>query len=525
MAKKLFIGTGIMALCFTLLLSWSILQPAEKTTQEISCNYTLKGEFDNKGYTTSSLAQPSPILFPPIVEKLDILFNYSYSEYKLFAMKVILEDNLGMWQKEFPVQVSGDTEVSFPLDVNDILTMGNTICEELGLRESSYLLKIVADVGPVNNPFEVVLEGKLNPNTLVWNEAQFSKIERGYPGANNWVYGSFGYTAKLKNNSLYGPITIERKPIIPEFQLASAGSALFVDTIESMDVDFNFTFLSDTEVNSLTCDYKVDMVLSEPGRWSRTFTLVEQSGITGAFNISIPLDIDKLQEMIVEINHEVGGWATGEQDMTFVVQVHSVASTTAGIINETFIQELKGTMGDKIQWDTTDTGQENLVLTKTAEIVMPVTISVGGIKFLRIFSTFGIGLAWGLLFVLGYMYFSKKQSVPALVAEQRKITKKYKDLISEVSTFPKMGEAETMVQVYSMEDLVNISNNSLKPILLKVEANRLAYLVIDSMKWYFYSVTQDPRVGRPPTMLVGKQKLIAALKKMKPWQLFAKARM
>lgn len=525
MVKNLFIGTGIIALCFMVLLSWSTLQPTEKTTQEISGNYTMKGEFGYQGYTISSLAQPSPILFPLIVEKLDILFDYSDSEYKLFAMKVILEDNNGMWQKEFPVQVSGDTEVSFPLDVNDLLTMGSTISEELGLRNSSYLLKIVADVGPVNNPFEVVLEGQLNSNTLIWNEAQFSKIERGYPGANNLVYGSFGYIAKLKNNSLYGPITIEIKPIIPEFQPTPVGSALFIDTVESMDVDFNFTFSSDIAVNSLTNDFKVDMVLSEQGRWSRTFTLVEQSGTPGAFSISIPLDIDKLTEMIGKINQEIGGWAASAQDITFMVQVHSVASTAAGIINETFTQQLKGTIRDKISWENANTGQENLVLTKTANITKPVTVSAVGIKFLRIFSTFGVGLAWGLFFVLGYMYFSKKKSVLALMAEQRKITKKYKDLISEVSTLPKMGDGETMVQVYSMQDLVNISNNSLKPILLKVEANRLAYLVIDSMKWYFYSVTQDSRVDRLPTTIVGKQKLVAALKKMNPWQLFAKARM
>jgi hypothetical protein len=487
MAGKLLIGVGLLAVCMIILLTWSLLQPTDKTLEETYGSYVLEGEFSYNGYYYSNSSQTNPVLFIPIMDELEIHFYYSDSESLPVAFKVILTDRNDTWQKEFPVQPSNDTTTSFSLDFNDLLSFGATVNEELGLKDNGYHVKIVADVGLTNDPFEVILEGQLNSNTLTWDSDSFIKLERGYPGSNQWVYGSYGYTAKLKENSLYGPITIEREATIPEIQLLPAGSTFFPDTIESLDIYFNYTFLSDIKVNSLVSDYKVEMLISEQDRWAKTFTLIENTGVPGNFNISIPIDIDKLIVTITAINQQVSGRSIGEQDIIFMAEVHSKADTNAGIIDETFNQELKGIIRDKIQWDTTSSGQEGFTLTKNALITNNITVSDRNVMLLRIFSAIGLVLALGFLAAFSLVYVRKQRSGITPRKEQKIIHKKYGHLISKVSTFPHIGEGEELVKVLSIEDLVTISNNSLKPILFKADADQNKYLVMDNSKWYIYS--------------------------------------
>jgi len=468
------------------LLTWSLLQPIDKTSKETHGTNLLTGEFCYSGYSYSDSDRTTPTLFLSIIDEFEIHFEYSDSESQPVVFKVILADKNDRWQKEFPVQLPDESITSFPFDFNNLLSLGATINEELGLTDNGYRVKIVAHVDRDNDPFEAILEGQLNSNTLAWDNSSFLELERGYPGSNEWVYGSYGYTLKLKDNSLYGSTTIEREATIPEIQLIPPGSVLSLDTTESLDIDFNYTFLSNLTVNSIVSDYRLDMAISEQDRWDRTVTLIEDTGISDDFNISIPIDIDKLVETIEEANQEVGGRSIGRQDIVFMVEVHSTADTNVGIIDETFAQELRGTIRDEIQWDTSTADGEGLIASKSSEVASNITLSDQNIKLLRICSLIGLVLALGLSVLLSFMYVHEQRNVITSTSERENIHKKYGHLISEISTFPQVRDGEELVEVLSIEDLVNISNNSLKPILFKTEAGDDKYLVMDNSKWYLY---------------------------------------
>lgn len=465
--------------------------PAEKTSKVTLANYSHRGEFSYTGYSASSLfsgesAQPAPVLFPQLIEEMAILFAYSDSAKREVEIKVILEDKSGNWWKEIPIQTSGGSIVSFPLDLDQILGVGDAINEQLGERDYGYLLKIVAEVGSGSDPFTAVLEGELDSSALKWKEAGFTQIERGFPGGDDWRQGAFGYKVKLKENVLFGPVLLERKPDLPLMVVVSSDFPLFTDLVESVDIGFDYQFNSDTEINSLTEEVKVEMVLMEPERWRKTFILVPPTEKQGEFNLNIPLDIGKLREMAETIDAEIGGRVGREQEITISVQVHTIAETDYGTIDEVLNYQLKGKMGEKIEWGAVEGGAKGLLLIEegaiTKEITEPNLVS----QRLRTSSLITLGLSLPIFCGVAVLYWRRRPKSSFLDKELKRNRKKYGALISEVTDLPSITEKEVIIPASSLAALANISNNSLKPILLKVEPDKHSYCVIDGLVKYEY---------------------------------------
>ena len=409
-------------------------------------------------------------------------------------MKVTLADKSGNWEKEIPIETTGGPIISFPLDLDEILELGNTISDnisgKLGGRGGSYLLRIVAEVPTESDPFKAILEGELDSSTLKWNEAGFNKIERGFPGGDDWRQAAFGYKVKLKENELFGPITLEREPDLQKAFAVDPGFAIFTPLVESLDIGFSYQFICDARINSLTEEVKAEMVVEEPGRWLKSFTLVPPTEKQGEFTINLPLDIGKLREMAESIDKGIGGIGVKEQEITIFAQVHSIAKTNSGTIDEVFSYQLKGKMGGLIEWEVAKKGEEGLTLVKTGKITKAITepnlvFQRLSIQRLRTYSLIGLGASLLIFCGLAVLYWWRRLK-PSSLEELKRNRKKYGELISEVSDFPPTREGEVIIRASSLEALVNISNNSLKPILLKVQPDKHTYCVIDGLVRYEY---------------------------------------
>jgi len=139
MVKRALILVGVILACSLIAIAGGRFIPAEKTSEVTLANYSHRGGFNYRGYSTSNLfsgqsAQPAPVLFTQIIEEIEILFSYSGPKIGEVEMKLILEDGSGNWQKEIPIETTGSSIISFPLDLEEILELGNTINEELGGR-------------------------------------------------------------------------------------------------------------------------------------------------------------------------------------------------------------------------------------------------------------------------------------------------------------------------------------------------------------------------------------------------------
>lgn len=489
--KPTLVFVGVILVCSLIATAVGWFNPIEKTRQVTLANYSHQGEFSYTAYSTSGLysgqsAQPAAVLFTQIIESLEILFAYSGPEKGPVRMKVILEDTSAGWQKEIPVQVTMGPIISFPLNLDDIWGLGNTINGQLGARGTSYRLRIVADVETGGDPFTATLEGTLDASTLKWNEAGFNKIERGFPGGNDWRQATFGYRVRLKENGLVGAVSLERIPDLTKPFAVGSGLALVTDLVESVDIDFSYQFSSDARINSSTEEVTVEMVVEETGRWRKSFTLVPSTEKQGQFTIKLPLDIGKLVEMAASIDEWVPGRGVTEQLITISAEVHTIAQTNDGTIDEVFNHQLKWKMGGLIEWEAAKTEGEGLALTKTNKITTTITEPNLFMQRLRTYSLIGLVVSLLIFCGLAVLYWRRRPKLSFLEKELKRNRKRYGELISEVSALPAIREGEVAIRVSSLEALTNISNNSLKAILLKVEPDKHAYCVIDGLVRYEY---------------------------------------
>lgn len=481
--------------------------PAEKSREVIAANYSHKGEFTCQGYLASELfsggtVQPNPTLFPQIIEEMEIFFSYSGAEE--VKMKVTLEDKSRGWQKEI-LKTKGSSPVSFPLDLKNIMLLGATInaqlrgevlekedetTEEREKRllqgNQAFLLIITAEVGEGDNLFTMTLEGDLNPNTLKWKGEGFSKAERGFPGGNEWRQGAFGYRVKLKKNELFESAILERIPQLPEIATIGPDFPLSTELVESLDLNFNYRFTSDIRIDSLEEEVNVWIVVEETGRWQRTFILLPPTKKQTEFALTFPLDIGgKLREMIEDINKKIGSRGK-EGKITVFVQVHTIAETNVGVINEVFEQQLSGKINEKIEW-----GEKGLTLIKagtvTQKVVEPNPLPP---KLMR-FSSIGLGVSLLVLFALVFLYRRESKKLSFLEKELKKNRRKYRDLISEAVKYPEADEDETVIDIASLEALVKIANNLIKPVLLMADQEKQIYWISDGQIRYCYVIEDE----------------------------------
>jgi len=449
--------------------------------------YAQHGEFSHKAYTVDQSTSTPAIIFPQITESLEMLFSYSGPAPEPVTIKVYLIDTNGSWQKEIPVQTTGANPVSFPLDINYLLTIGNTINKELGGRGNGYLVRITAQVGDSGTPFTLTLDGSLDANILTWDDNGFLKVERGFPGDDTIREAVFGYRVKLKDNSLYGPVTLERSAEIPKpveitpETLTAAGMAKFAD------INFNYKFTASESIRSLEEDVKLTLTITETGAWTKTFELdstTQKDG--GAVQLSVPLDIDALVALVDSYDEAAGNRSSIERQITITAEVHTLARMDSGVANETFVQQLNGTIGKTITWaDTDKTGADQLTLIKEGKISRTIAQTMTGVKNLRLVSFILMIISTAACATLLVVYL-RTRPAPTLRDALKKDLKKHGELISEVADLAPMKEGNILIPVNSLEELVKIANNSLKPVLLKVDPEKLTYRVIDRSTIYEY---------------------------------------
>ncbi len=492
---------GILA-CFLIAVIATQFVPVAKTYKVTLASYSHNAEFKPTAHSaspffTGQAGQPNPVLFSQIISYMEMYFACSGFEAGQTGIKVVLEDKAGNWQKEIPVMVTGSANVSFPLYLDEFLLYGNDTNEQLGFRGGSYLLKITAEVPTDSGPFTATLVGELDATTLKWGEDGFNKVERGFPGEDDWRQGAFGYKAMLRENLLFGPITLERDPELLKTAVVGSEYSLFTELVESLDIDFNYRFKCNIPTTSLKEEAAVDMMVAEPGRWKKSFTLVPPTEKKGDFTISLPMDIGKLKEMAGSIDQEIGGREAKEQDITISARVHTIARTSQGTIDEVLRQQLKGKIGENIDLGGGEGGSGNLTMVREGAITKQVTeqnmVSQNwSVQKLRMFFLIGLLIIFLGFFTLAFFYWTGRPRVPLPEKELKKNRKKYGELISEVYRFPDAGEEVVVIPVASLEALVNISNNSLKPILLEVMSDRHTYRVIDGQITYQYASEFEP---------------------------------
>ena len=497
--------------------------PAKIEEQIAVLNYEHKGEFDylvhlNASYLfgnipleTSEISPKSPPSNPKYPTEMIGRFNMTFSYWFVpdkpvtktsgqVEVKAVLDKPAIGREEVILVPTTtrrGDFTAKFSLDENEL-----ALCSRITITAEVYTA-VETDTGPIFESFTQSLTMRSKGPLLEVDKGLTSTQRASFGELSYEQIGNFDYSVRLKPDSPFGAITLKPPtsvtpltlPTLPSSKTLGPGEPLFSQLIDRMDVTFSYQFESDRPVSQIAEEVEINAVLENPDVWSKTFVLVPPTEKSGDFTVTFHLDSDDFShfsDVFRTIERETG--VSGPHNLTIKADIHTVAQTDFGPIDEEFSQTLSTTLGEDIlEWE------EELVDSKPGAIEMSrmtpnpnkfVGLSVSAARIVFPVIT-GILLALGIYLLMLYMKFKPEKFSP-IEEEALRARKKYKGLITDIKELPEAKAREMIIQLSSLDELIKAADSLLKPVLHKAEKGRHTYCVLDTLTRYEYISEVEP---------------------------------
>jgi hypothetical protein len=487
---------------------------AAAPTEETLGRYEHRGQFDYKVYLKPSILYGdvipteeeavSLVFFRDIIREVKLAFSYNFYASQALAnvtnevvVSIIAEDP-GVWQKEMTqleeTHVGTAFSVDFPLSIGQLDRIVDDIEEDIGISSSerNFIIRAVVRTTAetilgqtIKDDFSYELTAILTARRLELT-GYLGDSEEGYEdGIRYEGQGRFDYEVSLQPNSLYETDVLKSEPPPAAEPPASPqtlgpGLVYFPRIISNIAASFSYQFFCDRPISEQSQEVEVSVLIENPGQWSRSLVVVPATNKVGSFTISFPIDIQYFETVIDAIEQEIGVRGSS-YNIAIKADVHIVASTDMGPINEVYTQ----TLGVKLEGNTLTFGQE-LFGSKSGSIGAPIP-EASGEGSSR--TPWVIGLVIALL-ALGYFGWSQTQlrvaPVSAGEAEAARARKKYRQMMVDIGELPVVKPTETVIPLNSLDDLVRIADDLVKPVLHQVEQGVHTYSIIDSGVRYVY---------------------------------------
>jgi len=210
---------------------------------------------------------------------------------------------------------------------------------------------------------------------------------------------------------------------------------------------------------------------------------VPKTSRNSSFTISFPIDIQYFTMVIDAIGKETGVRGSSHK-IVLKADVHTVAQTDVGTISEVFTQ----TLGATLEGNTLTFGKE---LSRSQSGTIGGATMPGASQEGRSRTPWIICLVIALL-ALGYFSWCQIQlrlvPVSAGEAEAARARKKYRQMMVDVEELPGVKPTETVIPLNTLDDLVRIADDLVKPVLHQAETGKHTYCIIDSGVRYLYVI-------------------------------------
>lgn len=225
-------------------------------------------------------------------------------------------------------------------------------------------------------------------------------------------------------------------------------------------------------------------MIENPEKWSKSLILVPKTEKTGDFTVAFPIDWNYLTEVSDAIAKETG--AGGMQVLDIKADVHTIAQTDLGTIDEMYSQTLEG----KLEGNTLVFGKE-LSQSKFGS-VGSTTASQNPRGGLIMPWLAGLIVALIVLAYFGWNQAHLKPALSAVDAEAARARRKYRQIMADVVELPEVKAGEIVIVLSSLDDLVKIADDLVKPVLHKVEEQRHIYCVaVGAVRYQYISQSQE----------------------------------
>ena len=288
----------------------------------------------------------------------------------------------------------------------------------------------------------------------------------------------FGYTAELTDNILYEDSTLTEQDT----------SLLYLDIAQSIEGSFTHILTADQPLEQLSHKVEIIATLENPDNWSKTIVLVPETVQTDRFRLIFPIDTDYLFELIDTIEEQIGVRDT-TYDLTIQANIHTTAMTEYGPINESLTPSMAGTLQRaKLVWSNEQPLSQTQHDSLQDTVVIPIEQGYSKIAWVV---ALGLAELLSLLLALSYIRF-RPVPLTATEAEAQRAMKQHGSMIANVADLPITMATEMVTSASSLDDLLNIANFLLKPILHKAEPGKHTYQVIDGFTTYEYVSQEQP---------------------------------
>ena len=477
--------------------------PATSTKQQpvTLLNYEQNGTFDYQATMEPSdfygnnlpTIQSSPNIPVQDISSLTMTYQYtsSDSQVQVEIDAVLVEPN--NWQKTVVIvpqeTENGNFSISFPIDLNSLKTTTQAIEKELGdVGYSPANINVIATITSADAVFTHTL--------AVAQDQTFLTIGNNLIQTLGDATGIFRYSVVLTANALYGATTINSPQFTVNTTPLVLGSAdtVLIKLISSLDFTYTYTVTADKTIQPSEA-VEIDAIVSNPGKWTKTFVLVPSTEENGNFTLNFPVDLSQYTKLFNQIQMETGIPATA-QDFTIEADVDLTSQTSAGPINKKFSDSIMTDLtGGTLSWTGNLQQSDKGSITSTANIQTPAKIWGVQVTPFRVISIviFVIGLAL-LAFLL--LVPAKKVDAQAILQQKALETEqKYKNLIISVNKLPEHLGAESVLAVSSLDELIKVAQALLKPINHVVDGKNDIYWITDGVTCYQYQVTGESAYG------------------------------
>jgi hypothetical protein len=500
-------------------LGYSLAAPTGETP---AAKYEHRGQFDYTVYLKPSVLygdvimteeeeeEVSMIFFRNIIDNARLAFSYNFDSSQSVAnvtnevvVSIIAEDP-GLWRKEMTqleeTHAGEKFTVDFPLGLSYLDRIVDDIEEDIGIAigTRNFIIRAVVHTTAetalgktIEDEFSYELTAVLTATRLELKGNLGSSKAGSKEGINYEGKGRFDYEVYLKPNQLYETEVLRSEGTMAEssseptasLQTLGPGLLYFPNIISNIKASFSYQFLCNRPISEQSQEVEITAIIENPEKWSKSLVVVPKTNKVGSFTISFPIDIQYFTTVINAIEEEIGVHGSS-YDIVIKASVNTVARTDLGTVSEVYTQALSVNLGG----NTLAFGKE-LSSSKSGSIgeaATPGASEEGGSR-----APWIIGLVIALL-ALGYFSWCQTQlrlaPVIAGEAEAARARKKYRQMMVDVEELPGVKPTETVIPLNSLDDLVRIADDLVKPVLHQVEKGRHTYCVIDGGVRYLYVI-------------------------------------
>jgi len=507
--------------------------PNEVEEQTTVLSYEHKGRFDYLVHLKPSYLfgpepqeppPPPPELPPPpppsnpqypteMIEGFDMTFAYHFVPDKPVTsiseeVEVIAIVNRPDVKEEEIILLPRTTETgafttNFTLDISDNTSVNN-------ITINAYVYTTVeTDTGPIFEGFTQSLAIR-SKGPLLEVDGDLSQSQLGYIGGIIYEQlGTFYYEVRLKPDSPFGPITLQPPPVIPPpapppppalpppapAKTVGPREVVFPKLVDRVDAIFSYKFKASSRVNQVEEEIGITAVLENPEVWSKSFVLVPHTKKSGDFTIDLPLDLGQFAELFATIQEETGT-PSSSPALTIKADVHTIAQTDFGTINEVFSQTLSTTLGGSIlEWNEELIKSTPGSIERTQMIPNPekyLGLSISGVRILTVVLISIFSLLFAYLVWLQLKFKPVEISKIERIEKEVSLTKKkFGERVAEATDQTPLI-FEKIISLGSMEDLIKVADELGKPIIHQAPTTAKqshAYYVFDGLTCYEYLLT------------------------------------